>query len=34
MNIDDYINKTNHQLSDKDNYKELLNDTTLQYKLQ
>ena len=31
MNTDDYVNKTNHQLSGKDNYKELQNDTTLEY---
>ena len=30
MNTDDYINEANHQLSDKDNYRQGLNDTTLQ----
>ena len=32
MSTDDYINKANDQLNDKDNYEEQLNDTTLQYK--
>ena len=30
MNTDDYINEANHQLSDKDNYRQGLNDPTLQ----
>ena len=31
MNTDDYINEANCQLSDKDNYKQFLNDPTLQH---
>ena len=33
MNTDDYINEANHQLSHKDNYKQLLNDPTLEQKM-
>ena len=31
MSLDNYINEADHQLSDKDNYKQLPNNPTLQY---
>ena len=31
MSLDDYINEADHQLSDKDNYKQLPNNPTLKY---